>query len=94
MPLDATQLAQEITEHVRAAAAQSAGGPAAQAAGGATAEAVGGDFCSIWPQAKPVLGFVAGIVAFIPGLGTTAGAVLQGLIKVGDQISAEVCRQQ
>ncbi|MBO4225109.1 hypothetical protein [Bradyrhizobium neotropicale] len=94
MPLDAKQLAKEITEHVHAAAsAQATGGAAAQTAGGAAADAIGGDFCSIWPQAKPVLGFVAGIVAFIPGLGTTAGAVLQGLIKVGDQISAEVCKQ-
>ncbi|WP_152535866.1 hypothetical protein [Bradyrhizobium sp. Ai1a-2] len=84
MSLDAKQLAQEITQTVRAAAA-------AHPAGGAAAEAVGGDFCSIWPKAKPVLELLAGIVAFIPGLGATAGAVLQGLIKVGDKIAEQAC---
>ncbi len=86
MPLDTKQLAQDIAENVRAvAAAHSAGG-------GATAAPVSGDFCSIWPQAKPVLELVAGVVIFIPGAGTTAGAVLQSLIKVGDQVSADVCK--
>jgi hypothetical protein len=51
------------------------------------ASIVPGNFCSIWKQAKPVLQFIAGIVAFIPGLGKTAAAVLAGLIKVGDQIA-------
>jgi hypothetical protein len=86
MPLDTRQLAQDIADNVRAVAA------AHPAAGGAAAAPVSADFCTIWPQAKPVLELVAGIVVFIPGAGTTAGAVLQSLIKVGDQVSADVCR--
>jgi hypothetical protein len=85
MPLDTKQLAKEIADNVRAATM------AHPAGGGAMAAPVSADFCSIWPQAKPVLELVAGIVIFIPGAGTTAGAVLQSLIKVGDQVSSEVC---
>ena len=86
MALDAKQLANEIAANVHAVTAA-----ASKTAGAAAAPGVG-DFCTIWPKAKPVLELVAGIVIFIPGAGTTAGAVLQGLLKVGDQISAEVCK--
>jgi hypothetical protein len=86
MPLDAKQLAADITENVRAAAA------AHPAGSDATVASVDADFCSIWPKAKPVLELVAGVVMFIPGAGTTAGAVLKGLLMVGDQVSAEVCK--
>lgn len=93
MPLDSKQLAQDIAANVRAvAAAQTAGVGTMTVTASATAAAGSGDFCSIWPKAKPVLELVAGVVIFIPGAGTTAGAVLQGLLKVGDQISAEVCK--
>lgn len=57
-----------------------------------SATAVGpGDFCGIWPKAKPILELLAGIAIFIPGAGATAGAVLQGLIKIGDQLSSQLC---
>ncbi|KPH10231.1 hypothetical protein CO657_03580 [Rhizobium acidisoli] len=49
------------------------------------------NFCTIWPRAKPILDFLAGLALLIPGLGATAGAVLRGLIKVGDQIAQETC---
>jgi hypothetical protein len=49
------------------------------------------DFCNIWPKAKPILELLAGIAIFIPGAGATAGAVLQGLIKIGDQMSSQLC---
>jgi hypothetical protein len=61
--------------------------------GPAGAEAMPQDFCTIWPQAKPILDFLAGIAAFIPGLGQVAGRVLKGLITVGDQISQQVCKK-
>lgn len=51
-----------------------------------------GDFCALWPKAKPILDVVAGLVILIPGLGAVAAGVLKGLIKVGDQIAAEVCK--
>jgi hypothetical protein len=86
MALDAKQLANEIAANVRTVSA------AAPKTTGAAAAPSAGDFCTIWPKAKPVLELVAGVVIFIPGAGTTAGAVLQGLLKVGDQISAEVCK--
>jgi hypothetical protein len=83
MALDAKQLASDIAANVhRATAAAPQGGqPASSAA----------EFCSIWPKAKPVLELIAGVINFVPGAGTTAGAVLQGLVKIGDQISGEVC---
>jgi hypothetical protein len=87
MALDAKQLANEIAANVRTVTAA-----APHAAGAAAAPPGVGDFCTIWPKAKPVLELVAGVVIFIPGAGTTAGAVLQGLLKVGDQISAEACK--
>ena len=93
MPLDSKQLAMDIAANVRTlAAAQAAGGGTMTASVSAAAAPASGDFCSIWPKAKPVLELVAGVVTFIPGAGTTAGGVLQGLIKVGDQISADVCK--
>ena len=50
------------------------------------------DFCGLWPQAKPILELLAGVAIFIPGVGATAGAVLQGLVKVGDQVAAQMCK--
>ena len=49
------------------------------------------DFCSIWPKAKPILELLAGIAILIPGVGATAGAVLKGLIKIGDQLFDQLC---
>jgi hypothetical protein len=96
MTLDAKQLATVIEHSVAAAvpphthAATTAGGVAHVAT--TSGVAVSTSFCSIWVQAKPVLELVSGIVTWIPGAGVTAGAVLAGLIKIGDQISAEVCK--
>jgi hypothetical protein len=86
MTLEAKQIAQDIATQVNAARARTAG--LESTAAGQTPV---GDFCSIWPQAKPILELLAGVVGFIPGAGTTAGAVLQTLTKVGDQIATEVC---
>jgi hypothetical protein len=85
MALDEGQLARDIAAAVQEA--RSAGGRSPMA----IALPAGEDFCSIWPKAKPVLELISGVVVLIPGAGTTAGAVLQALIKVGDQISSEVC---
>ena len=90
MALDARQLADEIAANVHAAAA--AAPRAATPGAAAMAVPVGADFCAIWPKAKPVLELVSGVVILIPGAGTTAGGVLQGLIKIGDRIAADVCK--
>jgi len=50
------------------------------------------DFCSIWPKAKPILQMLAGIALLIPGVGVAGGAVLNGLIKIADQIASETCK--
>jgi hypothetical protein len=74
------------TELRQAEAAAAPAGASAQAA------AIGGaDFCAIWPKVKPILELVSGIAGFIPGLGTAAGAVLKGLLQIGDKIAAETC---
>ncbi len=48
-------------------------------------------FCAIWPKVKPILEMISGIAAFIPGVGSTAGAVLKGLLQIGDRIAKEAC---
>jgi len=53
---------------------------------------IGSQFCALWPKARPGLSLLAGIAIFIPGAGAAAGGALQGLIKVGDAVSAEVCK--
>lgn len=85
MQFSAQSLAKEIVGEV--AAAKAGPGRATITAAAVTPS----DFCTLWPQAKPVLEFLAGVVIFIPGAGATAGAVLQGLIKVGDQVAAQMC---
>jgi hypothetical protein len=60
-------------------------------AGAAAMEAVPADFCGMWQKAKPILELLSGIAMFIPGVGSTAGAVLKALIKVGDQVASQVC---
>ena len=62
-------------------------GPAAPAA----PAAVSVNFCTVWPEAKPILQFVSGIVAFIPGVGAAAGPILTALIAVGDSIFQQTC---
>jgi hypothetical protein len=86
MKFDAEGIAKEIVGQV--AAAQKSGPAGASIAVAAVKPS---DFCTIWPKAKPVLDLLAGIVVFIPGAGTTAAAVLQGLIKVGDQVASQMC---
>jgi hypothetical protein len=49
------------------------------------------DFCSVWPEAKPVLQALSGIAAFIPGLGPAATASLTALIAVGDVVHRQTC---
>jgi hypothetical protein len=52
------------------------------------------NFCTIWPQAKPILQLLAGIVTFIPGVGAAAGPILTSLIAVGDSIYQQTCQAQ
>lgn len=53
-------------------------------------EAAGLDeFGSIWAKAKPLLNMAATLLPLFPGAGTIAGPVLNGLIKIGDQIAVE-----
>jgi|AP12_2_1047962.scaffolds.fasta_scaffold550240_1 hypothetical protein len=85
MTFDTKSAAKMITDEVAAAAAMQP-----QAAAAAVALDFG-DFCGIWSKVKPILEMIAGIASFIPGLGGTAGAVLKGLIKVGDTIYAAQC---
>ncbi len=83
MALDEQQLADTIFREVMPSHA-----PIAH---GAVAPTIPASFCTVWSQARPVLSMLSGIIMFIPGTGATAGAVLQGLLKVGDQIAAQVC---
>lgn len=83
MSIDANSIAATVLEGVAEKSPEEAH---AMAGGGGTAE-----FCRIWPRAKPILEFLAGVVVFIPGAGAVAGGVLTGLIKVGDQVAAQLC---
>lgn len=83
MQLDATSIAGEVVSSVTAA--QKKTGDASIAA------AAPGDFCGIWAKAKPILEGIAAIIIFLPGFGTVAAGVLNALIKVGDQVSSQMC---
>ncbi len=63
-----------------------------QAATAGVGAGVSSDFCGLWPKAKPLLELAATVLILIPGAGTIAGPVLNGLIKIGDQIFAETCK--
>jgi len=88
--LDHQAIADEITAKLKAVAVAQPQHAVAFTAGAAGASV---DFCSIWVTAKPILSAVGGIIMFIPGMGTTAGVVLQELIKVGDQIYSQTCNK-
>ncbi len=87
MSLSAQAGAKIITDAVAAA-----NEPQAATAGAGAVVGVGSDFCGLWPKAKPLLELAATVLVLIPGAGTIAGPVLNGLIKIGDQIFAETCR--
>ncbi|TCT07171.1 hypothetical protein EDC22_11018 [Tepidamorphus gemmatus] len=85
MAFDTATAARLITDEVAAAAAAAPDGVAMAASAKAS------DFCSLWKAAKPILETVSGFIGLIPGVGATAGAVLKGLIKVGDMIYEAQC---
>jgi hypothetical protein len=49
------------------------------------------EFCTVWPKAEPILKLVAKYIGLIPGAGSQAGAILNGLVAGGDAISQVVC---
>lgn len=49
------------------------------------------EFCTIWPKAEPILKIVAQYIVFIPGVGTAAGAIINGLVTAGDTLANTVC---
>jgi hypothetical protein len=71
--------------------------PAGAEVGAVAADAVSAagtvetEFCTIWPKAEPILKLVAKYIGFIPGAGSQAGAILNGLVAGGDAISEVVC---
>jgi hypothetical protein len=48
-------------------------------------------FCSIWPQADPIIKLVAKYVAYIPGVGSAASGILTGLDEAGNALAGIVC---
>jgi hypothetical protein len=87
-PVLTPQALQQLRAQLDAALAAPSPVPAAAKVGAPGAAL---DFCSIWPTAKPVLQAIVAIIGFIPGLGTGAGAALNALIAVGDQVYNATC---
>jgi hypothetical protein len=86
------QALDQLRKHIDAALASP---HATVAAAAAAAPALGPqDFCKVWPQAKPILQAVSGIIALIPGFGPTAAAALAALLTVGDQVFNSTCQHQ
>jgi hypothetical protein len=56
-----------------------------------TAKDVQTEFCTIWPKAEPILKIIAKYIGYIPGVGSTAGVIISGLVTAGDAISEIVC---
>lgn len=91
MSITTESAAEIITASVAAAQAHQAENARFQAHVAVATGTDGGDFCSIWAQAKPLLTVAATVLPFLPGVGSVAGPVLTGLIKIGDQIAVEKC---
>jgi len=83
------QALEQLRKHIDAALANP---HAAVAAATAAPPAPGPqDFCKVWPQAKPILQALSGIITFIPGFGAQAAAALAALLAVGDQVFNGTC---
>ena len=48
-------------------------------------------FCTVWPEAAPVLKLLVNFVPFIPTVGAPAAAALSALIHVGQQVYDSTC---
>jgi hypothetical protein len=81
------QALEQLRKHIDAAIAN----PQAAVATAAAAPPGPQDFCKVWPQAKPILQAVSGIITLIPGFGPTAAAALAALLTVGDQVFNSTC---
>lgn len=49
------------------------------------------EFCTIWPEAEPLLKLLLNFVAFIPNAGPPAATVIKGLIAAGDAVRDQIC---
>src|SRR3974390_207245 len=49
------------------------------------------NFCTVWPEAKPILELLVAVVSALPGIGQKAGPILTSLISVGDSIYQQTC---
>ncbi len=85
--LSSTQLTQ-LESHLKQLAPA---GAEAQAIAPGAIGTVESDFCSLWPKARPILALVAKYIGFIPGVGSTAGVILNGLLTAGDAVSGVIC---
>ena len=86
---------QEVRREIDAALSLPAARPptGGRATGTIASASLEGDFCSLWPEAKPILEAIGGIIGIIPGLGTGAGAILKALTSLGDQIYGSTCNK-
>ncbi len=76
--MDAHEVRKVIDSHLSAS-------PHAMAMPGAVS------FCSVWPEAAPVLKLLVNFVPFIPTVGAPAAAALSALIHVGQQVYDSTC---
>ena len=83
----AQELRSVINQSMAAPPAAAAAPPAAAAA----PAAVQTDFCTVWPEAKPILQLLSGVVGLIPGAGTGAGVALTALITAGQAVYDQTC---
>jgi hypothetical protein len=91
MPLSDDSLKQ-MRQQIDAALVAHRAAMAAPAMAAATPQSVQGDFCTLWPNAKPILDTISGVVVFIPGVGAAAGPILKTLVTIGDQIYGSTCQ--
>lgn len=49
------------------------------------------EFCTIWPKAAPILTVIGKYIGYIPGVGTAAGLVINGLVDALNALSNSVC---
>jgi hypothetical protein len=49
------------------------------------------DFCTVWPEAVPLLTLLSQFVGFIPGAGMIGATVLSGLLTAGSTAHGQLC---
>ena len=55
---------------------------------------LGEDFCKIWPKAEPIIRLLPDYLVYIPGVGSSAAAIVKCLDEAGTALAKEYCKEK